>query len=154
MAYSPTTIANYFVEKYARNGELTAMKLLKLSYIAYGWYLAITENKEKLINEKPVAWDLGPVFPSLYGNIKRNYKEFEIRKTIPNNSKKEISTRDKDFLDKIWSMYGKHDGIYLSALTHEEGTPWKNVYCKGCNSILEDNLIYEHYKEKLIPTDE
>ena len=85
---------------------------------------------------------------------KRNYKEFEIRKTIPNNSKKEISTRDKDFLDKIWSMYGKHDGIYLSALTHEEGTPWKNVYCKGCNSILEDNLIYEHYKEKLIPTDE
>lgn len=151
MAYSPTTIANYFISNHSKDGDLTAMKLLKLSYIAYGWYLALTDNKEKLINEKPVAWDLGPVFPSLYGNIKKYYKEFKIKELIPNNSDETISQKDKTFLDKIWSMYGKYDGVYLSALTHENGTPWKDVYCQGCNSILDDSSIYQHYKSRLEP---
>ena len=151
MSYSPTTVANYFIEKYSKEGELTPMKLLKLAYISYGWYLAVTENKERLLNEQPVAWDLGPVFPSLYSSIKKNYNELVIKKKIPMIVSEQISEKDRGFLDKIWGIYGKHDGVYLSALTHQNGTPWSEVYCKDCNSILSDESIYEHYKSKLNP---
>jgi uncharacterized phage-associated protein len=151
MSYSPTTVANYFIEKYSKEGELTPMKLLKLTYIAYGWYLAITKGEEKLLNEQPVAWDLGPVFPSLYSNIKKSYEKWKITKKIPVMISENILDRDKKFLDKIWNIYGIHDGEYLSALTHEKGTPWDEVYCKGCNSILSDESILKHYTSKLKP---
>lgn len=151
MSYSPTTVANYFIEKHAKDGELTPMKLLKLTYIAYGWYLAITKGKEKLLNEQPVAWDLGPVFPSLYSNIKKSYEKWKITKKIPVLISENISERDKKFLDKIWNIYGMHDGEYLSALTHEIGTPWHEVYCQGCNSILTDESVLKHYTSKLKP---
>lgn len=151
MTYSPTTVANYFIEKHSKDGELTPMKLLKLTYIAYGWYLALTKGKEKLLNEQPVAWDLGPVFPSLYSNIKKSYEKWNITKKIPTIISENIDVRDKTFLDKIWNIYGMHDGEYLSALTHENGTPWHEVYCKGCNSILSDESILKHYTSKLKP---
>lgn len=151
MAYSPTTVANYFIKKHSKDGELTPMKLLKLTYIAYGWYLAITENTKRLLNEKPVAWDYGPVFPTLYNNIKKS-GELKIKNTLPNLLEDEnISAEDEIFLDKIWSIYGKFDGVYLSALTHQKGTPWEQVYSQGSNSILSDESIYNHYKEKLNP---
>ena len=151
MSYSPTTVANYFIEKHSKDGELTPMKLLKLTYIAYGWYLAVTNNTKRLLNEQPVAWDLGPVFPSLYSNIKRSYEKWHITKKIPTSFSENIDQQDKTFLDKIWNLYGKHDGEYLSALTHQDETPWSKVYCKDCNSILSDESIFEHYKSKLKP---
>lgn len=151
MSYSPTTIANYFIEKHSKDGELTPMKLLKLTYIAYGWYLAVTNGEKKLLNEQPVAWDLGPVFPSLYSNIKKSYEKWKITKKIPVSFSENIDEQDKTFLNRIWDLYGKHDGEYLSALTHEEGTPWSEVYCKGCNSILTDESILKHYSSKLKP---
>lgn len=148
MSYRPTTIANYFISKYGKDGELTPMKLLKMTYIAYGFYLAITEG-EKLVDEKPVAWDLGPVFPSLYSDIKKSYEKWNITKKIPTIISENIKEQDRIFLDKIWSLYGKFNGEYLSALTHEDGTPWSEVYCKGCNSILSDESILKHYTSKL-----
>ena len=36
MSYSPTTIANYFIEKHSKDGELTPMKLLKLTFLYLG----------------------------------------------------------------------------------------------------------------------
>ena len=46
-------------------------------------------------------------------------------------------------------MYGKYDGVYLSALTHQMETPWQKVYCRGCNSEINDDDILEHYGSKL-----
>lgn len=146
MAYSPTTIANYFIKKY-KTEDMTPMKVIKLTYLSYCWYLALTKNK-KLLNEKAVAWDFGPVFPSLYQSIK-DYGKTCITKEIPSHTKENIEKEDKDFLDKIWSMYGKYDGVYLSALTHKMETPWQKVYCRGCNSEINDDDILEHYSSML-----
>jgi uncharacterized phage-associated protein len=149
MPYNPTTVANYFIDKYSKNGNLTPMKVIKLTYVAYGWYLALTDNKSRLIDEAPIAWDFGPVFPSLYYSIKQ-YKKEIIKDKIPNSvNAQEIRKEDKAFLDKIWDIYGRFDGIYLSALTHKEGTPWKKVYRKDCNSVIPDNEIFDHYKEMM-----
>ena len=147
MAYNPTTVANYFIKNY-KSGDMTPMKVIKLTYLSYCWYLALTKS-ERLLNEKAVAWDFGPVFPSLYQSLK-DYGKTEIRKEIPTHTEEKIDEETKVFLNKIWSMYGKFDGVYLSALTHQMETPWQKVYCKGCNSEINDEDIIEHYSEKLI----
>lgn len=151
MPYNPTTIANYFIKKYAEKGNLTPMKLIKLTYISYGWYLALTDNQERLTDESPLAWDFGPVFPSLYESLK-GYGRSVIKDKIPNRIDDDsITPDDKKFLDKIWNLYGRYDGIYLSALTHTNGTPWRNVYIKGANAAISDDDIYKYYKTQLKP---
>ena len=147
MAYNPTTVANYFIKNY-KSGDMTPMKVIKLTYLSYCWYLALTKT-ERLLNEKAVAWDFGPVFPSLYQSLK-DYGKTEIKKEIPTHTDEKVDEETKVFLNKIWSMYGKFDGVYLSALTHQMETPWQKVYCKGCNSEINDEDIIEHYSEKLI----
>lgn len=149
MAYSPTTIANYFIKNHKSN-NMTPMKVIKLTYLSYCWYLALTKTK-KLLNEKAVAWDFGPVFPSLYQSIKY-YGKSSIQREIPTHTKEEIQTEDIEFLDRIWLMYGKYDGVYLSALTHKMETPWQKVYCRGCNSEINDEDILEHYSSMLKTT--
>lgn len=147
MSYNPTTVANYFIDKYSRIGNLTPMKIIKLTYIAYGWYLALTDKQQRLIDENPIAWDFGPVFPSLYYSIKQ-YKKEKITEKIPNATRNErISSEDEQFLDKIWDVYGRFDGVYLSALTHIDGTPWQKVYRKDLNAVISDDDIFEHYKK-------
>ena len=151
MSYNPITITNYFIKKYGDKGNLTPLKLIKLCYIAYGWYLALTNGKEKLINDRIEAWELGPVFPNLYHTLKR-YKKSAIKEPVPIVSHDIINDEDSKFLDKIWDVYGKYDGVYLGALTHSENTPWSLTYPKGFNVEIPDELIFQHYKEKITPT--
>ena len=59
---SSGAIANYFLDR--GEGEdilISPMKVIKLSYLAHGWYLAFTDNNT-LVNEDVEAWDHGPVF--------------------------------------------------------------------------------------------
>ena len=49
MAYNPTTVANYFIKNY-KSGDMTPMKVIKLTYLSYCWYLALTKS-ERLLNE-------------------------------------------------------------------------------------------------------
>lgn len=150
MPYNSITIANYFIKKYGDKGKITPLKLIKLSYIAYGWYLALNENEVRLIDEKPEAWQHGPVFPNLYSKIKR-YGKSVIKEPIDivlNDSP--ITDEDALFLDRIWEIYGKnHDGIYLSAITHRSDTPWSEIYPKGYNLEIPDDIIFKHYKNKV-----
>lgn len=149
MPYNPTTVANHFIKKY-KASDMTPMKVIKLVYISYCWYIALTDNKGRLLNEKAEAWDFGPVFPSLYRSLKE-YGRDKITKEIPAHIDEKINDEDAEFLDKMWNMYGKYDGIHLSALTHQIETPWQKVYCKGCNSEISDEDIYEHYSKLLKP---
>ncbi len=148
MEYSPITIANYFIKKYSELDNLTPLKLIKLCYISYGWYLALTDKEKVLINEKPEAWGFGPVFPTLYNNLKK-YKKSAIKEPIEFITTDLITPEDSKFLDKIWDIYGKKDGIYLSAITHTPNTPWSKTYPLGYNLEIPDDLIFEHYKAKM-----
>ena len=57
--YQPLTISNYFIQKLHETGSpVTAMKLIKLVYIAHGWHLAL-ENGKSLISEAVMAWKYG-----------------------------------------------------------------------------------------------
>ncbi|SFN98097.1 Uncharacterized phage-associated protein [Bizionia echini] len=148
MAYSPTTIANYYIQEKAKLGTLTSMKLIKLVYLAYAWYITLSNGEKRLTEEKSQAWKYGPVFPSLYKIIKQEGK-INIDKPLPNSKEEVIVSEDAEFLDRIWELYGKYNGVELSAMTHAEGTPWREVYCRDCNSEIPDESIINHYKPKL-----
>jgi uncharacterized phage-associated protein len=148
--YSPTTIANYFIKKHCDDTQLTPMKLIKLVYIAYGWYLALSDGEE-LVDEKPQAWNLGPVMPSLYHNLK-HYGGNKVNEPIPLFKNEEISDNDVAFLNSIWNKYGKYNGIELSAITHTNGTPWSEIYPKGTNLEIPKSLILAHYKNLMTQT--
>lgn len=150
MTYNPTTIANYFIQEKSKTDRLTSMKLIKLVYLAYSWYITLNGKEKPLTDEKAQAWKYGPVFPSLYNVIKKEGK-IVVTEPLPNNKQETILTSDKEFLEKIWGLYGKYDGVQLSAMTHAEGTPWRNVYCRDCNTVIPDESIIEHYEPKLKP---
>jgi len=158
-AFTPLQVANYFIKKNFDTGKgLTPMKLLKLCYVAHGWHLGITG--EPLLTEPIQAWKYGPVIVSLYHDFKR-YGNGEItsleaelndewESCIPMPNDKNIES----LLDKIWEIYGKYDGVFLSSLTHELGTPWDIVWNRNGGSqregaIIPNDLIREHYVDKI-----
>lgn len=149
--YNPITIANYFLYKYGVNYHITPMKLVKLVYIAHGWHLGITDNA--LIDENPEAWKYGPVVPRIYHEFKKFGKNpIKTGKII--NLDHELPLNKREFLDKIWDVYGRFTAIQLSDKTHQPGTPWYIVWHNNRGRTTEslqipDNLIRDYYKRML-----
>lgn len=126
----------------AEGRTLTPLQLMKLVYISYGWHLAI--RGRELFGNRIEAWKYGPVIPDLY----RATKQFG-RNPIPLDLIDDASSIDPDtqsFLLDVYSKYGRLDGIALSSLTHQSGTPWDQVYEDGVlNREISVDLIQTYY---------
>jgi len=150
-------IANYFISAGQESGvEITPMKLIKLCYIAHGWNLGFTGKP--LLSETVYAWKYGPVIDTLYDAFKV-YGSTPIKTLYsPNpfdNSIYPMPSEDiKPFLDSVWKAYGKYDGVQLSAMTHQKGTPWYQVWNgesgkEGRHIPIPNKYIEAHYKAKI-----
>jgi uncharacterized phage-associated protein len=132
----------------AKGHALTPMKLIKLTYIAHGWALAVLDRD--LFGNKIEAWQYGPVIPDLYHATKK-YGKNEIPLSIVGDSN--IISLDQDtvdFLKDVYGKYGNFSAIHLSNLTHQSGTPWDLVYKEGVRRIeIPDDIIRDHYKNLL-----
>lgn len=148
--HTPIQVARFFIQKSLEEGiPLTNMKILKLVYIAHGWYLGITGKP--LINEAIEAWKYGPVIRSLY----ERFKVFgaEPITTIPNET---VNFEDRDmdfilFLERIWKVYKGYTGRQLSTLTHQEGSPWDLTEKKGEGQDFIPNDLIENYYRSRVP---
>lgn len=158
----PKAIANYFIEAALAEGKkITPLQVIKLTYIAHGWHLALTD--QPLLNEPPEAWQYGPVIPSLYHALKK-YGNGAVTETlteycfVPEKgivAEKIPSPPDpntRQFLDSVWRAYNRFSGSQLSTMTHQPKTPWHQTweekgakYTKGVD--IPENLIRDHYKE-------
>ncbi|MGL6349555.1 MAG: Panacea domain-containing protein, partial [Aeromonas sp.] len=70
MPYPVNQVAEAILRAAKREGRsLTPMQLIKLTYIAHGWSLAVA-NRD-LFTDRIEAWKYGPVIPSLYQATKR-----------------------------------------------------------------------------------
>ena len=117
-------IADYFLWK-ANNDKraITNKKLQKLLYYAQAWSLAV--RNRRLFGEKIEAWVHGPAIPAVYFE----YKKFgfaPIKKSISARVIERLPKDTKEFLDQVWSVYGKYDAAYLEYLTHSE-EPWQKA---------------------------
>ncbi|MBC8082638.1 MAG: SocA family protein [Hymenobacter sp.] len=126
-------VANYFVRKSLDSGiPVTPMKLVKLVYVAHGWYLGLTG--EPLIAEGVQAWKYGPVVPTVYANFKvhgGNPITAPAGMLSENGQSIYYSINSPElvaFLDKIWDEYKDYSAVELSALTHQEQTPWFDAW--------------------------
>ena len=149
MTYTPRQIADYFLYIGKEDPTMTPMKLIKLVYIAHGWNLGL--NDEDLINEPVQAWKYGTVIASLYEDF-REFKSEKITK-IPQQEPNIILEDDKKFLDKVYDIYKKYNGLQLSAKTHQPNTPWTitwNKLINGSGNIdltIPNDLIKSYYKQ-------
>jgi uncharacterized phage-associated protein len=158
MAYTPQQIANYFLERADEEGmPLTQMKLIKLVYISYGWYLAL--KGEPLFSESIEAWQHGPVIPSIYHEFKdfgrqaidRKAMELDLdtwEMVVPS-----IPASDREvrmILNMVWEAYKRFTGWQLREMTHQPGSPWSKVYKEGSRKVrIDDKEITEHYQQRI-----
>lgn len=161
--YSSLKIANELLWRSAADGRtMTPMQLVKLVYIAHGWSLAILERP--LISDGVEAWQYGPVVPGVYYTFKEfggspisrtaTSRDSESgAETVPRIGSGSVEqSEDKELLNKVWQAYRGYDGIALSKMTHEKGTPWDTVTNGGddidYHKPIPDGLIQSHYQEK------
>lgn len=114
--------AFYFINEANKNRKaITNKKLQKLLYYVQAWHLVFYD--EPLFTNRIEAWVHGPAIRSVYQHFKSyGYQPIQedIKEEIFKNS---ISKNEKDLLDEVWNLYGKHDAFYLERLTHNED-PW------------------------------
>ncbi|WP_206413888.1 Panacea domain-containing protein [Lysobacter enzymogenes] len=157
MSYSPSVIANYFLNKAsAEDRALTPMQLLKLVYIAHGWHLGY--EGRPLLNEEVQAWRYGPVVHSLYKQVK-HYGRGAVRELLPTGRFPWSKDTDVDqntalLLDMVWKGYGHYSGTELSDMTHRQGSPWWTAWVDDDGrsqyfAVIDDDVIKAFYERKI-----
>lgn len=152
---SPKDIANYFLMRTAEDGELiTPLKMQKLIYYAYVWYLI--KKGRKLFHESIEAWANGPVVPSLYHELKHygstpiNAEEYTGMKT---QTQADVFTQQFTpeliaCLCEVYDKYQTKTAFELVVATHGE-KPWiearKGLAPHDISSspILDEHIIAE-----------
>lgn len=158
MTYTPQHIANYFLERAELEGvRISPLKLIKLVYIAYGWYLALLGKK--LYNEEIEAWKHGPVIPSIYHEFKEfgsgviDRRAYDLDLETLDFYAPQVDEADDEsrfVLDRVWASYRRFSGWQLREKTHEPDSPWSKVYKDNVRGItLNDDDIKKHFVEKI-----
>ncbi|EGR4059950.1 DUF4065 domain-containing protein [Vibrio cholerae] len=133
--------------------ELSNLQLQKLVYIANGYMLG-WKNKN-LCTQPMEAWEYGPVIGDVYHTFKSNGKG-----VIPVNTDI-VTALDNDndaeyIISGVLDNYGKKSAPELVNLTHQEDSPWTEVWereAKHYRSVpIDEDLIKNHYR-KLISGD-
>ncbi len=147
--YNCFDVAKGFLKLADDDGDrIKPMKLLKLTYIAQGYYLGLC--KRPLFHNEIQAWKYGPVIPDLYEMIKvYNKKPVDIE-IIDLHTSKNLETFDEDFLRVIWDSYKEYTGLQLSDKTHEEGSPWYEVFSDNVLDTVMSNEMIKDYYAKII----
>lgn len=143
--YNAIDVAKYFVNL---NKELTELQIQKLVYYSYVWYIVkFNDNKNNIVNklfdERPRAWKYGPVFISIYEQMKFCDKSLLCKAYLKAN---DVNTKFDDkaemILSLVYEFYGKYSGNRLSDMTRYE-YPYKNT---KLGDEIKDIDIYEWYR--------
>ena len=129
-----------------RDLPTTPMHVLKLVYLCHGWMLGIFGRG--LISEPVEAWRYGPVVPTIY----HVYKSFGGRQieAMPTDQAHVFDADQTRLVAAVLLAYKEYSAWDLSAITHQPGTPWHEVYKggRGEGSIIPNKLIQKHYEAR------
>lgn len=136
MPYDARAVANFLLDYGASKGRLiSGMSLQKILFFAHAWYLARTEKP--LVGQPFEAWTYGPVNRVVYDQFKQfKDRPIEGRAKVLNAAAGKYETarcQDMDddtatLLRDIFDYYSTYHPFHLSELTHEEGSPWDQVW--------------------------
>ena len=123
------SVANYLIDKAIDDGRpFTPLQVIKLTYYCHAWMMAM--HDKKLIEQPIEAWQYGPVIGDVYRGL-RDWGGELIEEHSPidtDDAKFDPDSDEKDTIDRIYDHYGRFDGIRLSALTHQKGSPWDTTW--------------------------
>lgn len=100
--------------------RLSHMKLQKLLYMAYGWWLV--DHVPRLSDEPPCLFRLGPVFPILYERLNATGNVPLALDALPGGEV--LSQEAQEMLAWTWGRYGRLSAVELASLAHANGSPW------------------------------
>lgn len=149
--YRSTDVAMYIIAYANEHGFVINMtKLQKLLYIAYGTYLALTN--ERLTDENPQAWPYGPVFPTTRRQLLN--VAFE---TITFQNTNSVKLRDeselKGLIKLVFDTFGNYNAATLSAWSHQDGSPWScttHTDCFKWGDRISDDSIKDYFNRIIV----
>ena len=149
---SSINVSNYFTNKAINESDpLTVMQALKLTYIAQGFHLSLKDGP--FFQENIEAWRHGPVVRELYDHLCKIKNQEEGNHLIeqPQRSDVQFNEKQKDILTVVFGKYANISAWDLSEMTHKRGTPWEVTYSSNPNSVIDLDLIKEHFKSIISP---
>lgn len=122
-------VANFFIHlaeeqsKTETGDRMTDLKLQKMLFFAQCWHLA--RHGKPLFNSRIEAWEHGPVVPTVY-SVYRAYGSEQLHAEPVDYD--QFTAEEMDTMMDVFAFYGKYSASGLRELSHQPGTPWKNVY--------------------------
>ena len=154
--FTPLEVTNAYISHYADNGDLSHMKLQKLTYLTHAYWLQ--ENDSRVVSADPEVWQYGPVFGGLYQNLKAHRNEPIMQPASEffdfNDPPVPTDTGLISLIGRVWNKYGNKSGGQLSDLTHRPGSPWHTMAKKHGFRVpqgltIPANLIRHHYRTEI-----
>lgn len=128
-------IANKIISKTdTEHGDsISNLKLQKMLYYMQGFHIAYFN--EPLFDEDIVAWQYGPVVPSVYTSFKQFGKgEINLSSDVPIIS---LTSEEESLFNEVYEVYSQFSAVKLMEMTHQE-TPWSTTEIS--NVISKDKL--------------
>lgn len=136
-------VAAYILQQ---RGPMTAMKLQKLCYYAFGYHLVWEERP--LFPERFEAWANGPVSPDLYTCHRGR---FNLQAGEVPGDPSALDHGERESIDLVLEGFGDFTAHQLSTMTHRE-SPWLNARTRAgaqdldrCSEELSDEDIAEFF---------
>lgn len=141
MAYKALDIANKIISKtdLEHGDTISNLKLQKMMYYQQGFHLAYFGTP--LFDEDIVAWQYGPVVPSVY----KEYKSFESNSISTSKEGISLSDDEEDLFNNVYEEYNQFSAVALMKMTHEE-TPWKTT---EINSVISRDKMAAFFKTQI-----
>ena len=141
MAYKALDIANKIISKtdLEHGDTISNLKLQKMMYYQQGFHLAYFGTP--LFDEDIVAWQYGPVVPSVY----QEYKSFESNSISTSKEGISLSDDEEDLFNNVYEEYNQFSAVALMKMTHEE-TPWKTT---EINSVISRDKMAAFFKTQI-----
>lgn len=141
MAYKALDIANKIISKtdLEHGDTISNLKLQKMLYYQQGFHLAYFGTP--LFDEDIVAWQYGPVVPSVY----KEYKSFESNSISTSEEGISLSDDEEELFNNVYEEYNQFSAVALMKMTHEE-TPWKTT---EINSVISRDKMAAFFKTQI-----
>lgn len=115
----------------AKDGPMSAMKLQKLCYFAYGYHLAWEDRQ--LFPERFEAWANGPVVYDLYAQHRGRY---QLDKGEIQGNPAALDDGERESVNVVLENFRAYTAHELSAMTHQPG-PWLDARKRAGVSDLQ-----------------
>ena len=141
MAYKALDIANKIISKtdLEHGDTISNLKLQKMMYYQQGFHLAYFGTP--LFDEDIVAWQYGPVVPSVY----KEYKSFESNSISTSKEGISLSDDEEELFNNVYEEYNQFSAVALMKMTDEE-SPWKTT---EINSVIRRDKMMAFFKTQI-----